>query len=106
MTAYLLSRRVFSNDKVILILFAVYGLAAGSVAYVWKLSSAESFSPLYFYMNLPVMLILAFIEVSFGDPLGFLASFPVALMPLYAILWLLIGFAAYGIVRMLRDRVS
>ena len=97
-----LKHRIFHNYKIILIMFVAYGLVAGSIAYVWRLSSGEQFSSAYFYTNMPAMLILGFIEVSFGNPLSFLAPFPAALIPLYATLWLVIGLAVYGLVRMLR----
>lgn len=61
---------------------------------------------LYVPMNMPVLLILAFIEVSFGNPLGFLgSSYPVALIPLYTVLWLFVGLMVHGIFRMVRPKV-
>lgn len=97
-----LTHRLFHNDRMVLVLFGLYGLAGGIVAYLLRSSSGEIISSLYYYMNMPVMLIAAFIEVSFGNPLGFLGSYPAALVPLYAALWSLIGLAVYGVVRMLR----
>lgn len=100
-----LINRLFHDDRIILTLFALYGMVGGGIAYAWKLSSesGDIFSLLYVSMNIPVLLMLAFIEVSFGNPLGFLgSSYPVMLIPLYAILWLFIGLVVYGIVRMLR----
>ena len=102
MSSSALTRRLFHNDRIILVAFALYGLVAGNLAYVWWSSPRDFYATLYFYMNMPVMLIVAFIEISFSNPLGFLGSYPVALIPLYAALWLLIGSAVYGIVRMLR----
>lgn len=98
-------RLLFNKGRMVLMLFAVYGLVGGIVAYGWRMSSdsGDIFSLLYLPMNIPVMLILAFIEVSLGNPLGWLGSFhPVLLIPLYAVLWLLIGSAVYAVVRMLR----
>lgn len=98
-------QHLFHNDRIVLILFAAYGFAGGTVAYGWRISSDSGniFSMLYLPMNIPVMLILAFFEISVGNPLGRLGSLdPVLLIPVYMVLWLVIGSAVYGLVRMLR----
>jgi|GEM_PF-6936536 len=97
-----LMHRLFHNNRIILLAFGMYGLVAGSLAYVAWESPRDFYPTIYLYMNLPVMLIAAFIELYFGNPLAFVSSNPGTLIPLFAALWLLIGSAVYGIVRMLR----
>ena len=103
--AHSLKQTFLHNDRIILILFAVYGLVGGSTLYISSLTSEriEVLHPAS-VMNFPAILLLIFIRIYLhgGAFVDLMSSYPVLAIPTITFLWTFIGLAVYGLVRMLR----
>ena len=98
-----LKDRIIHNDRIVLVMFALYGLAGGSVLYTSNLPSERMDHPAA-AMNFPAILILVFIGTYLygGDFVDPIRSHPITWISLFTVLWFFMGLAVYGLVRMLR----
>jgi len=99
---------LFQRDSRLLILFALYGLAAGIITYVGSLSYDENdvFSNLSFPMNFPSFVVLFGFEWSVANPNGFSILNgdigQTTIMIGSVAVWSGIGLLLYGLVKMFK----
>ncbi|MGI0013480.1 MAG: hypothetical protein ACREBU_08590 [Nitrososphaera sp.] len=101
-------RLLLQHDGKFLILFALYGLAAGVITYIGTLSYDENdiFSNLSYPMNFPSFLVLFSLEWFVANPNGFSILNgdvgPAILLAGSIAVWSGIGLVVYGFVKMFK----
>ncbi|WP_415283363.1 hypothetical protein [Candidatus Nitrososphaera sp. FF02] len=96
--------RLWKGDRRVLLVFAMYGIVAGVVAFIDSQSYGDDiFSRLSILMNIPTIGMFFYLQFSVADPAGVARGFhPLALIFWLASLWTFIGAVLYGFVRLFR----
>ena len=99
-----LIRWSWADDKKILLIFTLYGLAAGLLSYIASFSYYDSFfDGGASTVNFPSMLTMFYIEWNLANPNGFSIFFyPVMIVAGSIAVWSSIGLIMYLLVRMFR----